>query len=46
MGYCKVDSLDWSTVDISNGKNIKIHKYPKDHEAKIFRVAVSINRTD
>lgn len=44
--YCRVDSLDWSTGDISNGKIIKIHKFPKDHKVKLFRVTVSTNRTD
>lgn len=44
--YCRVDSLNWSTDDTSNGKVIKIHKFPKDHKVKLFRVAVSINRTD
>jgi hypothetical protein len=44
--YCRVDSLNWSTDDTSNGKVIKIHKFPKDHKVKLFRVAVSTNRTD
>ena len=44
--YCRVDSLNWSTDDISNGKVIKIHKFPKDHKVKLFRVTVSTNRTD
>lgn len=44
--YRKVDSLNWSTDDISHGKVIKIHKFPKDHKVKLFRVTVSTNRTD
>ena len=44
--YCRVDSLDWSTDDTSNGKVTKIHKFPKDHKVKLFRVTVSTNRTD
>lgn len=44
--YCRVDSLDWSADDINNGKIIKIHKFPKDHKVKLFRVTVSTNRTD
>jgi hypothetical protein len=43
--YCRVDSLTWSTEDI-DGKIIKIHKFPKDHKVKLFRVTVSTNRTD
>ena len=30
----------------TNGKVIKIHKFPKDHKVKLFRVTVSTNRTD
>jgi hypothetical protein len=44
--YCKVDTLNWSADDISNGKIIKIHKFPKNHKVKLFRVTVSTNRTD
>ena len=44
--YCRVDSLAWSQDDISKGKIIKIHKFPKDHKVKLFRVTVSANRTD
>lgn len=44
--YCRVDSLTWSTEDASDGKIIKIHKFPKDHKVKLFRVTVSTNRTD
>lgn len=44
--YCRVDSLNWSTEDTNNGKVIKIHKFPKDYKVKLFRVAVSTNRTD
>ena len=44
--YCRVNSLNWSTDDISNGKVIKIHKFSKDHKVKLFRVTVSTNRTD
>ena len=44
--YCRADSLDWSKDDISKGKIIKIHKFPKDHKVKLFRVTVSTNRTD
>ena len=32
--------------DISKGKIIKIHKFPKDHKVKLFRVSISTNSTD
>jgi hypothetical protein len=44
--YCRADALEWSKDDISKGKIIKIHKFPKDHKVKLFRVTVSTNRTD
>ena len=44
--YCRVDSLDWGPEDISKGKIIKIHKFPKDHKVKLFRVSISTNSTD
>jgi hypothetical protein len=46
ISYSRVNSLDWNSNDISKGKIIKIHKFPKNHKVKLFRVAVSTNRTD
>jgi hypothetical protein len=44
--YSRIDSLNWSEEDLVRGKVIKIHKFPKDHKVKLFRVTVSSNRTD
>jgi hypothetical protein len=44
--YRRVDSLAWSTEELAQGKTIKIKGFPKDHKARLFRVAVSIHRTD
>lgn len=38
--------LSWSTTDVQQGKTIKVHKMPKDSVFKLFRVLVSIHRTD
>lgn len=46
ISYSRVNSLDWNSNDISKGKIIKIHKFPKNHKVKLFRVAISTNRTD
>lgn len=44
--YRRVDGLDWSKHERSQGKIIKIKKFPKNHKVKLFRVEVSTNRTD
>lgn len=44
--YRAVDSLSWTAQDIEHGKRIKINKFPKNCKVKLFRVAVSSNRTD
>jgi hypothetical protein len=44
--YSRIDSLNWSEEDLVRGKVIKIHKFPKDHKVKLFRVTVSSNRID
>lgn len=38
--------MDWSSDDINNGNVIKINKFPEYHKVKLFRAAVSTNRTD
>ena len=44
--YRRVDALDWSDRELKQGKLIKIKGFPKDHKVKLFRVAVSSNRTE
>ena len=46
LKYRHVDSLAWSQVELAQGKIIKIRGFPKEHKVKLFRVAVSNNRTD
>ena len=44
--YQQITNLDWSQDDLKEGKVIKIKKFPKNHKVKLFRVAVSTNRTE
>jgi len=44
--YRRVDTLDWSEQELKQGKLIKIKGFPKDYKVKLFRVAVSSNRTE
>ncbi len=42
----RVDSLDWSDEELREGKTIHLKKMPKGHRMKLFRLAVSTERTD
>ena len=44
--YQRIDSLDWSQAELSQGKALKIRGFPKDHKVQCFRVEVSTHRTD
>ncbi len=44
--YQRVDALEWSEQELKQGKLIKIKGFPKNHKVKLFRVAVSSNRTE
>ncbi len=44
--YRRVDALDWSERELKQGKLVKIKGFPKDYKVKLFRVAVSSNRTE
>jgi len=44
--YRRADSLEWTSEELAGGKQVKIRGFPKDHKVRLFRVAVSINRTD
>ena len=39
------DSLHWTASEQTSGKRVKLHKFPKHHKVKVFRV-VSSRRTD
>jgi hypothetical protein len=44
--YQRVDTLTWSEVEKQQGKLIKIKGFPGNHKVKLFRVVLSIQRTD
>ena len=43
--YQRIDSLEWTEAEANSGKRVKLHKFPRDHKVKVFRVASS-QRTD
>ena len=43
--YQRIDTLHWRDAEQQSGKRVKLHKFPKDHKVKVFRV-VSSGRTD
>ena len=43
--YQRIDTLHWTDAEQHAGKRVKLHKFPRDHKVKVFRV-VSSGRTD
>ena len=43
--YQRIDTLHSTDAEEQLGKRVKLHKFPKDHKVKVFRVA-SYRRTD
>jgi hypothetical protein len=46
LPYRRVDGLQWSDTEKEHGKIVKLKGFPKDHKVKLFRVALSTQRTD
>lgn len=44
--YRAVNALNWSPLELTQGKEVKLHKFPLDLKVKLFRVVVSTDRTD
>ncbi len=44
--YQRIEQLEWTEQELKCGKIIKVNKFPKNHKVKLFRVAISTNRTD
>lgn len=44
--YKSIEKLTWSQIENESGKLIKIKNFPKNKKVKLFRVAVSTNRTE
>jgi len=43
--YKQIQQLEWSDDELKQGKIVKINGFPKEHKVKLFRVAVTSNRT-
>ena len=43
--YQRIDTLHWTEAEEKSGKRVKLHRLPRDHKVKVFRVASS-QRTD
>ena len=44
--YRRVDALEWSDLEIEQGKLIKVRNFPAQKKVKLFRVTVSPHRTE
>ena len=44
--YQRVDNLSWTKTEEQHGKQVKIKGFPGAHKVKLFRVALSTQRTD
>ena len=45
-GYQRVEALGWSENELAHGKTVHLNKFPAGHQVKLFRIAVSTQRTD
>lgn len=44
--YRRVEALEWSALELEQGKLIKIRNFPPQKKVKLFRVTVSPHRTE
>jgi hypothetical protein len=44
--YRRIDSVEWTDIELQQGKLIKIKGFPANHKVKVFRVVLSTQRTD
>jgi len=44
--YRAIETLDWTEEELQAGKTVKVKKFASETRLKLFRVAVSTNRTD
>ncbi len=42
--YQRVDALSWSEEELKTGKMVHLKKFPKGHQVKLFRLALSSQR--
>ena len=44
--YQGIDTLQWTDAEQSSGERVKLHRFPRDHKVKVFRVASSQGTDD
>lgn len=44
--YQRVDSLTWTDHELEKGRMVHLKKFPKGHQVKLFRIALSTQRTE
>jgi hypothetical protein len=44
--YKSIESLNWTKVELEQGKIIKVKTFPQDKKVKLFRVTVSTDRME
>ncbi len=44
--YRRIEALSWSEAELVHGKLVKVRGFPGDFKVKLFRVEVSIHRTE
>jgi hypothetical protein len=44
--YLRADELLWSSTEAEQGKLVHLHKFPKGHTVKLFRLVLSQQHTD
>ena len=44
--YLRADELLWSSTEAQSGKLVHLHKFPKGHTVKLFRLVLSDKHTD
>lgn len=44
--YQRVDELAWDEAERAGGKTVHLHKFPKGHQVKLFRLVIATDHTD
>lgn len=44
--YLRVDALEWTETEVKCGKTVHLNRFPSGHQVKLFRIAMTTQRTD
>ncbi len=44
--YQRVDALNWTEGELDSGKTVHLKRFPSGHQVKLFRIAMTTQRTD